>query len=455
MGRCPECGKWNSLHESASSVGPDRAGEAFPLPLESIEAASDIRIATGSAEIDRVLGGGILRGSAILLGGEPGIGKSTLLLQLCARTHTKGRVLYVSGEESPSQIKLRAERLALSRKGLEVLSTGDLGRIRTALDAVKPALAIVDSMQTLRSEEAGQVAGTPNQIKHCTQELVSWAKNHDAAVVLVAHITKDGFIAGPKTAEHLVDVVLGFEQGDGDIRTLRASKNRFGSSDEIGLFRMTAGGLVEVSDPSHLFLVRREGVFPAGVAVSPVHEGSRVLLVEIQSLVVPAKGGLTRVYSDRIDVARVSRIAAVLEKRTGIRFSDQDIYVNVAGGMRLTEPGMDLALACALFSARSGTPVPAGTALVGELSLAGEIRPVVHLRRRSRAAWSLGFGRTVGPLAVLDEGKSAAEPGRHEDEGGWSGVSDIGDALRLLWGDMQSGVKSKRTGGGVPEGIQG
>ena len=320
------------------------------------------------AEADRVLGGGLMRGSATLLGGEPGIGKSTLLLQLCAKAGTKGRLLYVSGEESPAQIRMRAERLGAMREGLEVFCSSDMGRTRAALDALLPTVVVVDSIQTLHAEEAGSVSGTANQIKYCAQELSSWAKAHDAAAVLVAHVTKEGVIAGPKAAEHLVDAVLGFEQGEGDMRVLRASKNRFGSTEEVGLFRMVESGLEEVTDPSGLFLVRREsGGLPVGAAVACVHEGSRVLLVEIQALTVPAKAGLTRVYSERIETGRVSRIAAILEKHTGMRFSDQDIYVNVAGGMRLLEPGIDLALACALFSARSDSALPVDSALAGEL----------------------------------------------------------------------------------------
>ncbi len=428
LGRCPECGQWNTLRESARGEPgrEDRGGETFPLPIASIDPGEGARISTGLAEMDRVLGGGLMRGSATLLGGEPGIGKSTLLLQACARCSTKGRVLYVSGEESPAQIRLRAERLGCMREGLEVFCSGELPLVRAALDSLKPAVAVIDSIQTMRADEAGAVPGTANQIKFCAQELTSWAKTHDAALILVAHVTKEGLIAGPKAAEHLVDAVLGFEQGEGETRLLRASKNRFGSAEEVGLFRMGEAGLEEVADPSGLFLIRRPGEagaaaeMPPGAAVAPVHEGSRILLVEIQALTVPAKAGLTRVYSERIDSGRVSRVAAVLEKHAGARFSDQDIYVNVAGGMRLAEPGIDLALACALYSARSSLSLPAGAALAGELSLAGEVRPVRHMRRRARAAQALGFGRVVGP--------------REEGAPEWVGVAELKDALRELFG---------------------
>jgi DNA repair protein RadA/Sms len=439
LGRCPECGQWNTLRESAQSQGRvDKAGETFPIPIASIDPGEGARIPSGLPEADRVLGGGLMRGSTTLIGGEPGIGKSTLLLQLCARSETKGRILYVSGEESPAQIRMRADRLGAVRDGLEVFCSADLSLVRSTLDALKPSIAVIDSIQTLRADEAGSVPGTANQIKYCAQELSAWAKAHDSALILVAHVTKEGIIAGPKAAEHLVDAVLSFEQGDGDMRILRASKNRFGSAEEVGLFRMGEAGLEEVVDPSGLFLVSREGAsLPVGAAVAPVHEGSRVLLVEIQALTVSAKAGLTRVYSERIETGRVSRIAAILEKHTGLRFSDQDIYVNVAGGMRLAEPGIDLALACALFSARSDTALPANTALAGELSLAGELRSVRQMRRRAKAAAALGFTRLLGPIESRGEGgsgKARPKPADPREALGWSEERDIKSALKALFG---------------------
>jgi DNA repair protein RadA/Sms len=333
---------------------------------------------------------------------------------------------------------MRADRLGAVRDTLEVFCSNDLGLVRSTLDALKPSVAVIDSVQTLMADEAGSVPGTANQIKYCAQELSAWAKAHDSALILVAHVTKEGLIAGPKAAEHLVDAVLSFEQGEGDMRVLRASKNRFGSAEEVGLFRMGEAGLEEVADASGLFLVRRDaGGMPVGAAVAPVHEGSRVLLVEIQALVVSAKAGLTRVYSERIDAGRVSRIAAILEKHTGLRFSDQDIYVNVAGGMRLAEPGIDLALACALFSARSDTALPANTALAGELSLAGELRPVRQMRRRAKAAAAMGFTRLLGPRESSGEaatGKGAGRGAEARDSAAWVGEADIKSALKALFG---------------------
>jgi DNA repair protein RadA/Sms len=253
-----------------------------------------------------------------------------------------------------------------------------------------------------------------NQLKYGCHEIISWAKEHEAAVFLVAHVTKGGQIAGPKLIEHMVDTVLHFEEAAGEVRILRATKNRFGSVDEVGLFTMDEKGLSEVKNPEALFLIRREGELPPGIAVAPIFEGTRVLLVEIQALTVPAKGGLSRITSDRIDSTRVSRVAAVLEKHTGVRFSDQDIYVNVAGGMRINDPGAELPLALALYSARTGTPLPPGLASAGELSLAGEVRPTAHLRRRIKAAADLGYPKTIVP----------------EDRG----IRKIRDAIAAVWG---------------------
>jgi DNA repair protein RadA/Sms len=431
LGRCPECGQWNSLQSAQTQGREDKAGETFPLPITSIDPGEGTRLSTGLPEMDRVLGGGLMKGSATLIGGEPGIGKSTLLLQLCARAVTKGRLLYISGEESLAQIRMRADRVGALRDTLEVFCSGDLGLVRGTLDALRPTIAVVDSIQTLQADEAGAMSGTANQIKYCALELSAWAKAHDSALLIVAHVTKEGLIAGPKSAEHLVDAVLSFELGDGDMRILRASKNRFGSAEEVGLFHMGEAGLEEVTDPSGLFLVRRDasGAMPSGAAVAPVHEGSRVLLVEIQALTVPAKAGFTRVYSERIDAGRVSRIAAVLEKHTGLRFSDQDIYVNVAGGMRLSEPGIDLALACALYSARSDLPLPANTALFGELSLAGELRPVRQMRRRAKAATALGFTRLLGPSS-----DAATEKPPQPGPSPWERAENIKGALKALFG---------------------
>jgi DNA repair protein RadA/Sms len=408
LGRCPECGEWNTLVE-APVIGRDRAktGEVpQSLPLSSVDPLEGIRVKSGVTELDRVLGGGIMKRSAILIGGEPGIGKSTLLLQAAAAAETKGRVLYVSGEESAGQVRMRADRLGLAGDRIEIFCSGNLQEIQAVIEAVKPVLIMVDSAQTLFSAEAGTTPGTINQMKHCSWELVSWIKEHDAALFLTAHVTKDGVISGPKSLEHMVDTVLYFEDSsnnDGNTRFLRAVKNRFGSIDETGIFTMGEKGLSAVEDPSLLFLVRREGDLPPGIATAAVLEGSRTLLVEIQALTVPAKGAMSRVFSDRIDSARVSRTAAVIEKHLALRLSDQDLYVNVAGGMRITEVGAELALACALYSARTGIPAPAKTAIAGELSLTGEVRPIRRLPARVKTAGNLGFTGFLGPVSPAEE----------------------------------------------------
>ena len=406
------------------------------FPLASLECKDETRVSSGIAELDRVLGGGIMKRSAILVGGEPGIGKSTLLLQTAAEAQTKGRVLYISGEESASQIRLRAERLGLGDGGnlerIEVICTGNLEEIETALNAVKPSLVMVDSAQTLFSADAGPAPGTVSQMKFCSYELVTWVKEHDAALFLVAHVTKEGVIAGPKMIEHLVDTVLYFEENDKtsglcggrDCRFLRASKNRFGSVDEIGIFTMGDKGLVPVEDTGTLFLVRREGEFPAGVATAAVLEGSRTILVEIQALTIPAKGAVSRVFSDKIDSGRVSRVSAALEKHLGLRLSDQDLYVNVAGGIRITEVGVELALACALYSARTGLALPGNLAIAGELSLTGELRPVNKLPIRIKTAASLGFGSFLYP-----------KPEQPLPEGaGLKPAGDIKAAIKQIYG---------------------
>ncbi len=429
LGRCPSCGQWNTMEEhvnapnanAALMKGDGTSLKAKPLPLGKIEMTSQERLSTGSSEFDRVLGGGATKRSAILIGGEPGIGKSTLLIQTAAALLEKkaGQVLYVSGEESASQIKGRALRLGLARDDLEILCTLRLEDILDALENLNPVAVIIDSIQTVYSVEAGIIPGTINQLKYCANELIGWVKERDSLLFMTAHVTKDGNIAGPKSLEHMVDTVISFERNNDEVRFLRAMKNRFGSVDELGIFEMSEKGLKAVKDPSALFLTRREGTLPPGVAYVPVFEGSRVFVVEIQALTVAAKGALNRVYSDKVDSARVSRVAAVLEKRGGLRFCDQDIYINVAGGMKLSESAIDAALAAALYSARADIPLPAKTVIVGELSLAGEIRPVTKLKQRLKAANDLGFNRAL--VSEKIEGATVVE--------------SIGGMVRELFGE--------------------
>ena len=408
LGRCPECGEWNSLEEiiiDRNNITPaGRRKEAVekqkPVVLSTIEAQKNTRLSTGIDEFDRVLGGGATKRSAILLGGEPGIGKSTLLLQTAASIAIKdAKVLYISGEESAAQIKERADRLGLICNGINILCTSRLEDSLDALDSLNPAFVIIDSIQTIYSAEAGIIPGTVNQLKYCANEFISWVKERESVLIMTAHVTKEGTIAGPKSLEHMVDTVISFERNADDIRFLHAQKNRFGSVDEIGIFSMTEKGLEPVINPTSLFLTKRKENQPAGVACTPVFEGSRVFLVEIQALTVPAKASISRIYSEKIDSGRVARVAAVIEKRCGLCFSDQDIYVNVAGGIKLSESSIDAALAAALYSARTDIAVKNGTAVFGELSLAGEIRPVTKTKQRIKAAEGLGFTSILSPAS--------------------------------------------------------
>ncbi|MDY4889523.1 MAG: DNA repair protein RadA [Sphaerochaetaceae bacterium] len=407
LGRCPECGSWNSFEEeTVAQVSSSGKGSSIPTPNSSEKAQrlSDVviepefRFSTGMDEFDRVIGGGLNKGSSVLLGGEPGIGKSTLALQVLEKVSHTYKVLYICGEESSAQIKQRAIRLGLDMDNIIIYCDTRLDQIIQTIRKEKPTLMVVDSMQTLASAEVPSVAGSVNQIRACSLEIIMAAKQISSAVILIGHVTKEGLLAGPKVVEHLVDTVLYFDQASSGVRLVRASKNRFGSIDEIGIFRMTEKGLEPVKDSQGLFISdRTQKDIPSGIAFTAVVEGSRTFLVEIQALVVNAKSGYSRVYSDKIESARVTRIAAVLERHAGVQLSDKDIYVNVAGGVRLVDVAIDLPLALALFSATSSIPISGGTVSFGELSLAGEVRPVSFLEKRAKAASELGFRKAVIP----------------------------------------------------------
>ena len=397
-GRCPECGSWNSFDEEKTA--PVQKGRIEPQPVmnASLQKLSDVpyeaamRVSSGIEELDRVLGGGVMRPSSVLVGGEPGIGKSTIMLQMLSALSENGNVLYVSGEESPSQVKMRAERLGLLSDQISIFCDTRLETLLETIEKVSPCYIVIDSLQTLYSASIASPSGSPNQIKVCCMEISLLAKKLGDAVFFIGHVTKDGLIAGPKIVEHIVDTVIYFESAETGMRLLRASKNRFGSVDEIGLFTMDGTGLHGVKDPSSLFLSSRGGnVLPAGIAFTSVVEGSRTFSVEIQALVVPARSGYQRIYSDRIDSARVSRVAAILQKHAGLNLSDQDIYVNVAGGMKLSEVSIELALALALYSSKEGISLRSSVAAFGELSLAGEVRPVSFSERRLKNLADMGF----------------------------------------------------------------
>ncbi len=401
-GRCPECGSWNTFSEE--KVVPKQKGKAEPAPVidESVRKLSEIpyekamRVSSGIDELDRVLGGGVMRPSSVLVGGEPGIGKSTIMEQMLSNLADAAEVLYVSGEESPSQVRLRAERLGLRSDRISVFCDTRLEALLDIIERIRPGYIVIDSLQTLYSASVASLAGSPNQVRACCMELSLLAKRIGSAIFFIGHVTKDGNIAGPKIVEHMVDTVLYFEGAESGMRLLRASKNRFGSVDEIGLFLMDEKGLRGVNDPTGAFLSSRTGdELPSGIAFTPVVEGSRIFVVEIQALVVPAKSSLQRIYSERIDSARVSRVAAILQRHAGLQLADQDIYVNVAGGMRLSEVSIELALALALYSSRQDIPIPRGVASFGELSLAGEVRPVAFHERRVKSLASMGYKRVI------------------------------------------------------------
>ncbi|AEV29722.1 DNA repair protein RadA [Sphaerochaeta pleomorpha str. Grapes] len=415
LGRCPDCGSWNSFEEEIAAPPLPKAGKSVvintnesPVFLKDIAIDPGFRFETGISELDRVLGGGVMRGSSILLGGEPGIGKSTLMLQMIEKCSFGRTVLYVSGEESPSQVKLRAERLGLSLSNIAIFCDTRIEILATILEKTKPDVVVVDSLQTLSSNEVSSPAGSVNQIRCCSTELVGLSKRLGISLFLIGHVTKEGLLAGPKVIEHLVDTVLYFDQAGSGVRLIRAAKNRFGSIDEIGIFHMSEKGLLAVTNPTSFFITDREGQStPPGIVYTAVIEGTRTFLVEIQALTVPAKSGFSRVYSDRIDNARVTRIAAVLERHAGIRLNDQDIYVNVAGGMKLNEVSIELPLALALWSALMGVSLPSKLISFGELSLSGEVRNVGFSEKREKAAAELGFSKVLVPKTTKLNGTLA------------------------------------------------
>ncbi|MEQ1770598.1 MAG: DNA repair protein RadA [Devosia sp.] len=414
QGRCEGCGEWNTVAEemldSGVGAGPKSAtasGRPIALVPLSGETESAARIETGMAELDRVTGGGFVMGSAVLVGGDPGIGKSTLLLQAAAALANRGqRVVYVSGEEAVAQVRLRAQRLGLGQADVQLAAETNVEIILSTLQAgPAPHLVIIDSIQTLWTDRVDSAPGTVTQVRTSAQALTRFAKKSGAAVVLVGHVTKDGQIAGPRVVEHMVDAVLYFE-GDAShtFRILRGVKNRYGATDEIGVFEMTTLGLMQVANPSALFLDQRDKD-AAGSAVFAGMEGTRPVLCEIQALVSPSPLGTPRRAVVGWDSSRLSMVLAVLETRCGVRIGANDIYLNVAGGLRVNEPAADLAVGAALISSWTGSPLPPAAVYFGAISLAGGVRPVVHAGLRLREAQKLGFRKAVtGKLAPADKG---------------------------------------------------
>lgn len=413
-GRCDACGEWNSIVEEAPlSEGPKgrglgaRRGSAIALSDLAADEPAPPRTLSGMAELDRVLGGGLVPASAILVGGDPGIGKSTLLLQAAALFARAGlKTVYVTGEEARAQVRMRAERLDLRAAPVKLAAATALRDILTTLEAEKPDLVIIDSIQTMWSDAIDAAPGSVSQVRAAAHELTSFAKRSGASVVLVGHVTKDGQIAGPRVVEHMVDCVLYFEGERGhQFRILRSVKNRFGPADEIGVFEMTGAGLAEVANPSALFLAGRGAPAPGSVVFAGV-EGTRPLLVELQALVAPTPHAQPRRAVVGWDGARLAMILAVLEARCGIPFAGLDVYLNVAGGVRITEPAADLAVAAALLSAREDVALPPETVVFGEISLSGALRPVGQTENRLKEAQKLGFTSAIVPSGGKTGGDS-------------------------------------------------
>lgn len=404
LGRCPDCGGWGTFAEEelAPPQKVRRSLNLEPRSLSQIEIRGEERMGTGLGEFDRVLGGGLVKGSLILVAGDPGIGKSTLMLQVSERlSRSYGKVLYLSGEESLYQVKLRADRLKVGSPSLYLLAESDLEAVLDSLKEPYPILLVIDSIQAIASQSLGSLPGTVGQVRECASLLLSFAKGRGVPVFLIGHVTKEGAIAGPKILEHMVDTVLYFEgERHHSFRILRAVKNRFGSTNEVGVFQMVEAGLEEVSNPSQLFLTRRkEGV--SGVAVVCSMEGTRPLLVEMQALVSPAYYGLPQRVATGFDHKRLSLLLAILEKREGMKLGTKDVFLNVVGGVKLNEPAADLGASVCVASSYRDTPLNPDTVVVGEVGLGGEVRGVGYVEKRIKEAQKLGFGRCVVPQANL------------------------------------------------------
>lgn len=434
MGQCPACGEWNTfseepvVHSAAkeSSSGRKIAAAIKAVPISEIYADEEIRLDTGFVELSRVLGGGIVPGSLILVGGDPGIGKSTLLLQTAANMAAAGKsVIYISGEESLRQIKLRADRIGRVSDALRFISETDIDRITAVLERERPDLAVIDSIQTMYTGEAQSVPGSVTQVRECAQRMMLCAKQNDIACFLVGHVTKEGTVAGPRVLEHIVDTVLQFESGDQfGYRILRSAKNRFGSTNEIGVFEMSSEGLKEVKNPSEYLLDGRPKN-ATGAVVTCLAEGSRPMLMEVQGLVAETQYGLARRQANGMDYNRLTMLLAVLSKRSGLNLSTMDAYVNIAGGMRVTQPSADLAVVAAIISSYKNIAVAEDTVIFGEVGLSGEVRSVPQVSERIKEAAKLGFKRIIMPAVNLK--------GLRQTDGiELSGISFISELFALL-----------------------
>ena len=433
LGRCTDCNQWNTFVEekferAAYPRADSGAGDHDdPTSIAEISIAEEGRVLSGIGEFDRVLGGGLVPGSVTLIGGDPGIGKSTLMIQAFAALSQNGLTcLYVSGEESPRQIKLRAERLGIAQPSLLILSETALEKILEQIKKTKPAVLVIDSIQTIFSSALPSAPGSISQVRECSGSIITLAKKSGLSTFLIGHVTKDGSLAGPRVLEHMVDTVLYFEGDRGhNFRILRAVKNRFGSTNEIGVFEMKEGGLKEVGNPSELFLLERPLEAPGSVVVCSM-EGTRPILVELQALVSPSFLAVPRRTTIGVDHNRVALLVAVLEKKRGVKLFNQDIFVNVAGGVQVDEPGMDLGIVAAVASSYQERPIDARTVIFGEVGLAGEVRGIAQAEARVKEAGKLGFERAILPSSNTAQLKHIKSPKLH-------GVSSVDDCWKILF----------------------
>mgnify|MGYP001805821692 CR=1 FL=1 len=410
LGKCPECSTWGSLVEEIQQnsiqtpVNVDFINTQKPSLINEIELNSEIRMSTNISEFDRVLGGGLVQGSLVLVAGDPGIGKSTIILQTCGllcenpTIHGNKKVLYVSAEESSSQIKLRADRLSIKAESLYIYPQTNLEFIKKEIENIKPDVVVIDSIQAIYTQNISSSAGSVSQIRECCNYLMQMAKNENITVIVIGHVTKDGNIAGPKVLEHMVDTVIYFE-GDKhkSYRLLRAVKNRFGNTSEVGIFEMGAKGLIEVTNPSELFLNEHSEITTPGSVIISTNEGTRPLLVEIQALVGTTPYPTPRRVTNGVDFSRVLQILAVLEKRVGLNLSKQDVYLNVIGGIEISEPAADLGIALAVATCARDVVVDSHTVIIGEIGLSGELRAVNNIEKRINEAQKLGFKKAIIP----------------------------------------------------------
>ena len=430
LGKCPACNSWNTFYEQkiekyTETNKIEKKINNTPRPLNSYVGQEANRTSTGYLELDRVLGGGLVKGSLILLGGEPGIGKSTLILQLCEKVQGEGKVLYVSGEESAEQIKLRADRLEIKNQDLMFLGETDIDVIKDAISDMKPKLVIIDSIQTMYSDEITAAAGSVSQVREITSQIMRMCKAQQITTIIIGHVTKEGNIAGPRVLEHMVDTVLYLEgERYNTYRILRAVKNRFGSTNEIGMFEMREEGMCEVTNPSDILITEREDN-PSGSCILASVEGTRPILVEVQALTSQTVFGLPKRTANGFDYNRLAVLIAVLEKKAGLSLGNQDVYLNIAGGMKITEPAADLGIIATVASSYKNVPIPQSTVVMGEVGLTGEVRRINLIEKRLKEAEKLGFKACIIP----ENNKKVLKDNYKLDI---IGVKSIGDMLRIL-----------------------